>query len=96
MLVLCYDILRRFPSVYHWFLKKYRVICVDEAQDTSLLQHEIIRLLASGGAKLFLVGDEDQSIYSFRGASPKELLAFSNSLSGCRYFENGRKSSFEQ
>lgn len=76
MLVLCYDILRRFPSVYHWFLKKYRVICVDEAQDTSLLQHEIIRLLASGGAKLFLVGDEDQSIYSFRGASPKELLAF--------------------
>ncbi len=76
MLVLCHDILKRFPSICCWFQQKYRVICVDEAQDTSLLQHEIIRILTNGGAKLFLVGDEDQSIYSFRGASPKELLGF--------------------
>ena len=76
MLVLCHDILKRFPSICRWFQQKYRVICVDEAQDTSLLQHEIIKILADGGAKLFLVGDEDQSIYSFRGASPKELLGF--------------------
>ena len=76
MLVLCHDILKRFPSICRWFQQKYRVICVDEAQDTSLLQHEIIRIWTNGGAKLFLVGDEDQSIYSFRGASPKELLGF--------------------
>ena len=76
MLVLCHDILKRFPSICRWFQQKYRVICVDEAQDTSLLQHEIIRILTNGGAKLFLVGDEDQSIYSFRGSRPKDLRGF--------------------
>ena len=56
---------------------QFGYICVDEAQDTSRIQHEIIRLLASRNANLFMVGDEDQSIYGFRAAWPQALLDFS-------------------
>ena len=56
--------------------EEYQYICVDEAQDTSKIQHEIIRLLAGPKANLFMVGDEDQSIYGFRAAYPKALLDF--------------------
>ncbi len=55
--------------------EQYDYICVDEAQDTSKIQHEIIHLLAEG-KNLFMVGDEDQSIYGFRGAYPEALLNF--------------------
>ena len=55
---------------------EYRYICVDEAQDTSKIQHEIIKLLASKNENLFMVGDEDQSIYGFRAAYPDALLNF--------------------
>lgn len=54
---------------------RYKYICVDESQDTSKIQHEIIKLLAHGN-NLFMVGDEDQSIYGFRAAYPKALLNF--------------------
>ena len=54
---------------------RYKYICVDEAQDTSKIQHEIIKLLAQGN-NLFMVGDGDQSIYGFRAAYPKALLNF--------------------
>lgn len=77
MLVLCWDIFRRCPDILNRVQDQYDAVCVDEAQDTSLLQHRIIALLVQKGAMLFMVGDEDQSIYSFRGASPEELLRFS-------------------
>lgn len=77
MLSLCLDIFRRCPDVLAWFWEQYDAVCVDEAQDTSLLQHRILEMLVQKGAALFMVGDEDQSIYSFRGASPDELLRFS-------------------
>ena len=69
-------LLRRFPDVLEDFRKRYRYLCVDEAQDSSRLQHEIIRVLASGDRNLFMVGDEDQSIYAFRAAYPEALLGF--------------------
>lgn len=77
MLSLCLDVFRRCPNVRSWFQGQYDAVCVDEAQDTSLLQHRILELLVQKGSMLFMVGDEDQSIYSFRGASPDELLRFS-------------------
>ena len=58
------------------FRKKYTHLCVDEAQDTSRIQHTILRLLAGRRRNLFLVGDEDQSIYGFRAAEPGALLRF--------------------
>ena len=49
---------------------------MDEAQDTSKIQHKIIEILAMKNKKLFMVGDEDQSIYGFRAAYPEALLSF--------------------
>ena len=49
---------------------------MDEAQDTSKIQHDILNLLASKSGNLFMVGDEDQSIYGFRAAYPEALVQF--------------------
>lgn len=69
-------ILRKSPETLGYFRRRYPYICVDEAQDTSRIQHAIIRLLAGDRDNLFMVGDEDQSIYGFRAAYPRALLAF--------------------
>ena len=69
-------LLRRFPDVLSEFQSRYRYYCVDEAQDTSRVQHEMVRLLASRDENLFMVGDEDQSIYAFRAAYPDALMNF--------------------
>ncbi len=53
-------------GVLAYFQNRYPYICVDEAQDTSKIQHAIIAALAAGTGNLFMVGDEDQSIYGFR------------------------------
>lgn len=70
------NILRSSPETLTFFQQKYKYICVDEAQDTSKIQHVIIALLASDNENLFMVGDEDQSIYAFRAAYPEALLNF--------------------
>ena len=69
-------ILKSYPTVLDYFQERFRYICVDESQDTSKIQHEIIRLLASKYRNIFMVGDEDQSIYGFRAAYPQALLNF--------------------
>lgn len=71
-----YNILRKDLGVLAYFQNRYPYICVDEAQDTSKIQHAIIALLAAGTGNLFMVGDEDQSIYGFRAAYPEALLSF--------------------
>ena len=68
--------LKSSPELLERYQKKYQYICVDEAQDTSKIQHEIIKLLAGTNGNLFMVGDEDQSIYGFRAAYPEALLNF--------------------
>ena len=75
-MVYAYTMLRTNPEVRGYFQDMYRYICVDEAQDTSKIQHAIIALLAQRDKNLFMVGDEDQSIYGFRAAYPKALLDF--------------------
>lgn len=76
MLIFTLSILKKLPSMLDEVRQSYDYINVDEAQDTSLLQHEIIKLIVTDRHNLFMVGDEDQSIYSFRGAQPSELLNF--------------------
>ena len=71
-----YKMLRMDPGLLAYFQKLYPYICVDEAQDTSKIQHAIIALLATESGNLFMVGDEDQSIYGFRAAYPEALLEF--------------------
>lgn len=71
-------ILNANPAILKQIQNRYQYIFVDEAQDTSLLQHEILKLLSAEHHNLFLVGDEDQSIYGYRGAFPKALLRISD------------------
>lgn len=75
-LVFSYQILKKNPKILNRFQDKYQYICVDEAQDTSFIQHRIIQMLAEKSRNIFMVGDEDQSIYGFRAAYPKALLEF--------------------
>ena len=77
-------ILRISPETLQYFQTLYPYICVDEAQDTSRIQHAIIALLARRTENLFMVGDEDQSIYGFRAAFPEALLSFEKTHPGAR------------
>lgn len=75
-LIYAWKILNKYPVVLNRFKNMYDYICVDEAQDTSKIQHMIISLLARDDKNLFMVGDEDQSIYGFRAAYPKAMTEF--------------------
>ena len=75
-MVYAYVMLKKIPWLLEYFQELYPYICVDEAQDTSKIQHAIIALLAARTENLFMVGDEDQSIYGFRAAYPEALLEF--------------------
>ena len=85
-LVYAHQILRRCPQILDAFRRQYRYLLVDEAQDTSRIQHAILRLLAGDRANLFLVGDEDQSIYGFRAACPQTLTRFDAIYPGAQIF----------
>ncbi|MCQ2406431.1 MAG: ATP-dependent helicase, partial [Oscillospiraceae bacterium] len=90
-------ILRRYPEVLAHCREKFSYICVDEAQDTSKIQHEIIRLLAGESGNIFMVGDEDQSIYGFRAAYPDALMSFEKDYKNAEvmYLEENYRSSEE-
>ena len=83
-MVYVYRILRSDPQMLKKIQERYPYICVDEAQDTSKIQHYIIRLLAGKDGNIFMVGDEDQSIYSFRAAYPEALLNFEKTYDNAR------------
>ncbi len=76
MLVLCYDLFRRRPDVLRLWQKKFQYILVDEFQDINQVQYDVIRMLAAPEENLFAVGDDDQSIYGFRGADVKLMFRF--------------------
>ncbi len=69
-------ILIKNPDILNFYQNKYKYVNIDEAQDTSKIQHMIIRLLVRKHKNIFMVGDEDQSIYGFRAAYPQALLEF--------------------
>lgn len=95
MLTMTYEILITFPNILEKYRRKYPYIQVDEGQDTSKIQYEIIKLLASPRNNLFIVADDDQSIYGFRGAYPQNLLEFSKTYNDSKTFfmeENFRSS----
>lgn len=75
-MVYALQVLRQYPQILRAVQNQYQYFCVDEAQDTSKIQHHIIRLLSSRSKNLFMVGDEDQSIYGFRAAYPQALTEF--------------------
>lgn len=83
-MIYAYRILKGAPWLLEFYREKYQYICVDEAQDTSKIQHIIIDLLAGEKGNLFMVGDEDQSIYGFRAAYPEALLHFEKKYPAAR------------
>lgn len=83
-MVYAYTMLQRFPELLRLYQDKFPYLCVDEAQDTSKIQHAIIDLLSSRTENLFMVGDEDQSIYGFRAAYPEALLSFEKNHPGAK------------
>ncbi|SCN25186.1 putative ATP-dependent DNA helicase YjcD [Clostridium sp. N3C] len=76
MLTLAYDILQEDEELLQRYRSIYEYIQIDEGQDTSKIQHKLIELIANPKNNVFIVADDDQSIYSFRGAYPKFLLEF--------------------
>jgi len=70
------DLLRRRPAVLDEIRRRYRYILVDEFQDTNYVQFELIKMLAAEHLNLTVVGDDDQSIFRFRGASLSNILGF--------------------
>lgn len=76
MLVYTYELLQERPDILAAWQRRFRYILVDEFQDINAIQYDIVRLLAAPENNLFIVGDDDQSIYRFRGAQPSIMLHF--------------------
>lgn len=89
MLTLTYELLSQRPDHLRAWQEKFRYILVDEVQDMNRLQYEILRMLAAPQNELFLVGDDDQSIYQFRGARPELMRRFTEDYANAkkRYLE---------
>ena len=76
MLLYTWELLSQRADILSAWQKKYQYILVDEFQDINQLQYDILKLLAAPENNLFIVGDDDQSIYRFRGAKPEIMLNF--------------------
>lgn len=76
MLVMCHELFTQRPDILRAWQNKYRYILIDEFQDINRVQYEIVRMLAKPEDNLFIVGDDDQSVYRFRGAKPEIMLGF--------------------
>lgn len=81
------NLLRRDDEAREYLGGRFRYILVDEFQDTNAVQYEIIRLLASVHGNLFVVGDDDQSIYGWRGAKIENILHFEKDFKGAKVFK---------
>jgi DNA helicase II / ATP-dependent DNA helicase PcrA len=84
LLLMTVALLERFPNLSAYYSDWYRYILVDEYQDANKPQYELLRLLTSKHKNLFVVGDEDQSIYKFRGADIQNILRFEKDFPGAR------------
>ncbi len=76
MLVLTYHLFKSREDILKMWQSKFKYILIDEFQDINLVQYDVIRMLAAPENNLFIVGDDDQSIYRFRGSKPEIMLGF--------------------
>lgn len=74
MQTLTYELFKERPDILSAWQKKYQYILVDEFQDINQIQYDLVRMLAAPEHNLFMVGDDDQSIYRFRGSKPEIML----------------------
>ena len=84
MLLLCWSLFKTRPDILERWQKKFRYILADEFQDVNRVQYEVLKMLALPENNLFVVGDDDQSIYQFRGARPGIMLGFPKDYPGTK------------
>ncbi len=84
LLLRAHELLRERPDILHHYRARFRHILVDEFQDTNAIQYAWLRLLAGTNDNLFLVGDDDQSIYGWRGAKVENIQSFQRDYPGTR------------
>lgn len=77
-------LLRENDDVRSYWQRRFRYVLIDEYQDTNMLQYELAALLSGGYENICVVGDDDQSIYKFRGATIENILSFEDRYKGCR------------
>lgn len=84
MLIMTYELFKQRPEFLKPWQEKYQYILVDEFQDVNQVQYDVIRMLAMPENNLFVVGDDDQSIYRFRGSKPEIMLNFPEDFPGAK------------
>jgi DNA helicase-2/ATP-dependent DNA helicase PcrA len=84
LIMLPIELLKEHPEVRQAYQERFRYLLVDEFQDTSEAQYELMRLLVGPADNVCVVGDDDQSIYSWRGADYANILRFERDFPGCR------------
>ena len=87
LLVKTYELLKKFPDTLEFYQNKFKYIHVDEFQDTNTSQYELVKLLAGKHKNVFAVGDEDQCIYSWRGAQVGNVKQYTIDFEGCKVFK---------
>lgn len=83
MLVFTYELFKAREDILKQWQNRFRYLLVDEFQDINRVQYEIVKMLAKPENNLFIVGDDDQSIYRFRGANPEIMLGFERDYPSC-------------
>ena len=83
MLVFTYELFKAREDILKQWQNRFRYLLVDEFQDINRVQYEIVKMLAKPEDNLFIVGDDDQSIYRFRGANPEIMLGFERDYPSC-------------
>lgn len=77
-------LLERNEDVLSYWQRRFKYVLIDEYQDTNMLQYRFSSMLAGGSNNICVVGDDDQSIYKFRGATIENILSFESQYKGCR------------
>ena len=86
MMVMCYELLNKRPDILKSCRNIFKYIMVDEFQDSNKIQYEIFKLLAKPLENVFVVGDDDQSVYGFRGARPEIMFLFEKDFKNTRKY----------
>lgn len=87
ILLYTYKLFERHPEILEKYAKKFKYVLVDEYQDTNFAQHQIVWQLTKERQKVCVVGDDAQSIYSFRGANINNILTFQNRYPNCKLYK---------